>query len=133
MTLAEGTLVAFTAFSGLRLISYLPQIHKVARDTNGASAISYLTWLLWTASHISTGFYAAINLRDPLLAIASALYALCCLAVIALTVIKRSRNRLRPEEEAHGGSRDRPGCPSLSFDASRMLGASRIAIPASHH
>jgi hypothetical protein len=97
MTLAEATLLAFTAFSGLRLISYLPQIHKVARDTNGASAISYSTWALWTGSHVSTGLYAGINLGDRVLALASALYALCCVAVIAITAVKRYRHALRHE------------------------------------
>jgi hypothetical protein len=95
MTLAESTLLVFTAFSGLRLISYLPQIHKVARDTNGASAISYSTWTLWTGSHVSTGLYAGINLGDRVLALASALYAVCCVAVIATTAIKRYRHAMR--------------------------------------
>ena len=91
MTSSEASLLAFTAFSGLRLVSYLPQIYKVARDRNGASAISYATWTLWTGCHLSTGLYAVINLRDPLLAAASVLYALCCLAVIALTAANRRR------------------------------------------
>jgi len=64
MTLAEISLGAFGAFSGLRLVSYFPQIYRVARDANGASAISYSTWLMWTGSHLSTGCYAAINLGD---------------------------------------------------------------------
>jgi hypothetical protein len=97
MMLAEATLLAFTAFSGLRLVSYLPQIHKIARDTNGASAISYSTWLLWTGCHVSTGLYAGVNLGDVVLATASALYALCCLAMIALTAVKRYRFGLRRE------------------------------------
>ena len=91
MTLSEASLLAFTAFSGLRLVSYLPQICKVARDRNGASAISYATWTLWTGCHLSTGLYAIVNLSDLLLAAASVLYALCCLAVIALTAAKRRR------------------------------------------
>jgi hypothetical protein len=91
MTLSEASLLAFTAFSGLRLVSYLPQIYKVARDCNGASAISYATWTLWTGCHLSTGLYAVVNLSDLLLAAASVLYALCCLAVIALTAAKRRR------------------------------------------
>ena len=91
MTLSEASLLAFTAFSGLRLVSYLPQICKVARDRNGASAISYATWTLWTGCHLSTGVYAIVNLSDLLLAAASVLYALCCLAVIALTAAKRRR------------------------------------------
>jgi hypothetical protein len=91
MTLSEASLLAFTAFSGLRLVSYLPQIYKVARDRSGASAISYATWTLWTGCHLSTGLYAVVNLSDRLLAAASVLYALCCLAVIALTAAKRRR------------------------------------------
>jgi hypothetical protein len=91
MTLAEISLGVFSAFSGLRLVSYFPQIVRVARDANGASAISYSTWLMWTGSHLSTGFYAAINLGDRLLAACSGLYALCCFFVIVMTAIKRRR------------------------------------------
>jgi hypothetical protein len=91
MTLAEISLGAFSAFSGLRLVSYFPQIYRVARDANGASTISYSTWLLWTGSNLSTGCYAAINLGDRLLAACSGLYALCCVLVIVMTAIKRRR------------------------------------------
>jgi hypothetical protein len=91
MTLSETSLLAFTVFSGLRLVAYVPQICKVARDENGASAISYTTWALWTGNNISTGLYAAINLSDLLLAGASTLYAVCCLTVIAITASKRHR------------------------------------------
>ena len=103
MTLSEASLLAFTVFSGIRLVSYLPQICKVARDRNGASAISYSTWTLWTGCHLSTGLYAVINLSDLLLAAASVLYALCCLAVIALTAAKR-RRVLRASVELDAGA-----------------------------
>lgn len=93
MTLADASLMVFSAFSGVRLISYLPQIVRVARDTDGAAAISYTTWALWTGCHVSTGIYAAINLSDHLLAAASGLYALCCVLVIILTAGKRHRLR----------------------------------------
>ena len=104
MTLSEASLWAFTAFSGLRLVSYLPQIYRVARDLNGASAISYATWALWTGCHVSTGLYAAINLGDSLLAAASVLYALCCLAVIVITAAKRRRIRVRRASTGDGAS-----------------------------
>jgi hypothetical protein len=82
MTLAEVSLGVFSAFSGIRLISYLPQIFRVAHDTNGASAISYSTWIMWTAC--------------------SVLYAVCCISVICITFIKRRRQfvqlRSRPQE-----------------------------------
>lgn len=102
MTLAEVSLGVFSAFSGIRLISYLPQIFRVAHDTNGASAISYSTWIMWTGSHLSTGCYAAINLGDTLLATCTVLYAVCCFSVICITFIKRRRQfvqlRSRPQE-----------------------------------
>jgi hypothetical protein len=106
MTLAEISLAAFSAFSGLRLVSYFPQICRVARDTDGASVISYSTWMLWTGSHLSTGLYAAINLGDRLLAACSGLYALCCITVIVMTAVKRRRcvNRAGGERPASAGT-----------------------------
>ena len=64
MLAPEATWLAFAIFSGLRTISYVPQIVRIARDRNGASAISYPTWLLWTGAHVSTGMYTAMNLND---------------------------------------------------------------------
>jgi hypothetical protein len=60
--LSQLTLIAFTAFSSLRIVSYVPQIAKVAADNNGASAIAYSTWSLWTLANIATALYAAVNL-----------------------------------------------------------------------
>ena len=44
----------FTVFNALRLICYLQQIYKIARDTTGARAISYPTWILSTAANSSS-------------------------------------------------------------------------------
>ena len=60
--------------AGLRIVSYVPQIIRVARDRNGASAISCPTWLLWTGAHDSTAMYAATNLNDAWLAFGSAIH-----------------------------------------------------------
>ena len=79
----------FTVFSALRTVSYLPQILRIARDPNGATAISYSTWALWTCANVSTSLYALYNLADTYMALISAIYACCCLAVIGLTYIKR--------------------------------------------
>lgn len=98
MELSQVTLGAFAVFNALRLVSYIPQIVRIANDTGGASAISFSTWFLWTGSHLATGAYAGVNLQDPLLALASALFASCCIAVIALTAIKRrSVSRIRAD------------------------------------
>ena len=67
----------------------------IARDANGASAISYATWGLWTGSNLATALYAYANLRDAYLAGVSIVYAACCAAVIALTIAKRRRSAAR--------------------------------------
>ena len=89
MELAQLTMLAFTGFSSLRVVSYVPQIAKIAADTNGATAISYATWSLWTAANIATACYAAVNLEDMYLSTVSGMYSACCLVVIGLTVVKR--------------------------------------------
>lgn len=89
MDISNLTFLLFAAFSGLRVFSYAPQIRKVARDSNGASAISYSTWAMWTGANTATALYAAINLGDIYLACVSTLYAGCCVIVIVITMLKR--------------------------------------------
>ncbi len=97
MELSYVTFLVFTLLSSLRVVSYLPQIAKIASDNNGASAISYSTWGLWTAAHIATLLYAAINLHDLYLSAVSGVYAACCICVILLTIKKRRDLRRRAE------------------------------------
>lgn len=104
MTLADVTLALFTLFNGVRLISYFPQICRILRDGNGATAISYATWTMWCGCHIATGLYATVNLGDWPLAAASALYAACCLTVIGITAVKRQRGALAQAVPAVAGS-----------------------------
>jgi hypothetical protein len=94
MELSQVTFLAFAICSSLRVFSYFPQIVRIAADSNGATAISFWTWGLWTAANTSTGLYAAINLHDFYLTTVSAFYTACCLIVIALTTIKRRALRL---------------------------------------
>jgi hypothetical protein len=91
MELSHVTFLLFAGFSGLRIVSYLPQIYRVATDGNGASAISYSTWSMWTVANVTTALYAAVNLRDLYLASVSIVYAVCCVVVLGLTFIKRRR------------------------------------------
>jgi predicted MFS family arabinose efflux permease len=79
----------FTICNALRLVSYLPQMHKIACDTHGASAISYSTWSLWLAANASTAVYSISNLGDATMAWVNGLNALCCVIVIILTAFKR--------------------------------------------
>jgi hypothetical protein len=96
MELASFTFVAFTFFSSLRIFSYVPQILTIAADKNGASAISYTTWSLWTAANLATALYAAVNLQDQYLTAVSGIYAACCVIVIILTITKRRLLPSRP-------------------------------------
>jgi hypothetical protein len=94
MTMADIAYWLFTISNALRIASYLPQIYRVAVDPYGASAIAYSTWLLWTIANAATALYAVYNVFDPHLAAINLLNALCCLAVILLTVYKRRAFRL---------------------------------------
>lgn len=97
------TMIAFSATNGMRLLAYIPQIRKAAKDENGASAISYMTWSLFLIANISTVAYALVNRKDPGLALCFAANAMCCIAILAIALWKRrgyARRRRR------GGDRD---------------------------
>jgi hypothetical protein len=82
--------LAFGITNSLRLLSYLPQIRRVACDRGGAQAISCLTWNLWVAANASTALYAWTHLHDLPLALMHAGNALCCACVVAITCCKRA-------------------------------------------
>jgi hypothetical protein len=102
MTLADVTFYLFSFFNSLRIFSYLPQIHRVARDQNGAAAISYWTWALWAMSNASTGAYALVSLGDRPLAAISTINTACCAVVIGLTAFKRCQLRQDKRMAADG-------------------------------
>jgi len=64
MPLEEITLALFTACNSVRVVAYLPQIHKAATDNNGASSVSFMTWMLFLLAHLSTVAYALVNRSD---------------------------------------------------------------------
>ena len=82
--------VAFAAFNLLRLVSYFPQIVAVARDQNGATAISFSCWTIWIGANTSTAIYAWTKLADGNLALVSAFNAACCLVVLLMAAYKRT-------------------------------------------
>lgn len=99
MTIAVIAYYLFTFFNSLRVIAYLPQIYRVAQDTQGASCISYMTWMLWAAANASTSFYAFANLADLMLGLVALMNTVCCLTVIGLTLFKRRQFRRYRERE----------------------------------
>jgi hypothetical protein len=88
---------AFSFFNLLRLISYLPQIVAVARDENGAAAISISCWMIWIGANGTTALYAGLTIGDPALTLVSAFNAACCAIVVMLAVQKRICGRARPD------------------------------------
>jgi hypothetical protein len=106
LTFADLTLTAFSFFNALMIVSYLPQILRVARDRFGATAISYSTWGMWTCANLSTAAYAIVNLEDAWLAVVSLMNTAGCLTVILLT----------------GWKRRKPGPPAGSVEVRRKSG-----------
>jgi hypothetical protein len=96
MQLAEVTLALFSLFNLLRLGSYVPQVLRVAQDTEGARSISYATWLTWVAANVSTAAYAVVNISDWKLFAVSIVNALGCGLVVVLTMWKRRQMAQRP-------------------------------------
>ncbi len=91
----ETVLSLFAAINTVRVFAYIPQITRAARDQNGASAISYTTWGLFFISHLSTIAYALVCQGDALLALIFLGNAIACLAIIAVTFLKRRRHNRR--------------------------------------
>ena len=89
MPLEEITLALFAACNSIRVMAYLPQIHRAATDKNGASSISFMTWLLFLLANLSTVAYALINRSDWGLAACFSVNALCCAAILAVACWKR--------------------------------------------
>src|SRR5262245_16642060 len=92
MPLEEITLALFAACNSVRVVAYLPQIHKAVTDKHGASSISLMTWSLFLVAHVSTVAYALINRSDWGMAACFAINATCCVAILAIAYWKRRRH-----------------------------------------
>ncbi len=93
MTIAEITLAVFTLFNSARFLAYVPQIIKAIKDQSGAEAISFGTWALFLASHLSAMAYAIVNQADWTMASLFLSNALGCGAIILIAGWKRSHHR----------------------------------------
>jgi hypothetical protein len=100
MTVADVILAVFAISNSVRVVAYLPQIVKIARDSDGAAAVSNGTWALFGVSHMSTVAYALVVLGDVYMMLLFTANLLCCIAIIVLTIWKRRKfHALRPDQE----------------------------------
>lgn len=95
----EIVIIAFAITNGLRVVAYLPQIIRLARDETGAAAVSCCTWFLFLVSNISTATYAALVLNEPWMTVVFTANAVCSAAIFALATLKRWR--LGPRAGGH--------------------------------
>jgi hypothetical protein len=95
MTIPDITLAAFTLCNSFRVLTYIPQIAKAARDGSGAEAISFSTWGLFLVSHGSAMAYAVVNKEDWTMASMFFGNAVGCGAILLIAAAKRIRYRRR--------------------------------------
>ena len=89
-TLAIDVLIlVYFLTNGIRVLSYIPQIARIAHDQTGAQAIALSTWSFWSVSNATTALYAWVVAEDLLLSVISACNAACCMAVVILVILKR--------------------------------------------
>jgi hypothetical protein len=93
MVAADFMALLFAAIDTLRALAYLPQIVSIWRDHRGANAVSIATWSLF-ASNGTTVAYALVTLHDRMMALIFASNALCCVAIVTITSLKRFRRRV---------------------------------------
>jgi hypothetical protein len=99
MTPADITLAAFTLCNSFRVLAYLPQIAKAARDGSGAEAISFATSGLFLVSPASAVAYALVNKEDWTMAAMFLANAVGCDIILIIAAWKRSWHLCRPPEQ----------------------------------
>ncbi len=97
MTPADITLIAFTLCNSFRVLAYVPQIAKAARDPTGAEAVSFTRWGLFLFANVSAVAYALVNKEDWTMAAMFLGNAAGCTAILLIGAWKRSRYRSSPE------------------------------------
>jgi quercetin dioxygenase-like cupin family protein len=102
MTVADVTLAVFTLFNSLRFLAYVPQIIKASKDQSGAAAISFGTWALFLASHLSAMAYAIVNQGDWTMAFLFLSNAAGCGIILLIAGWKRSRRCRQAAARADG-------------------------------
>jgi hypothetical protein len=118
MAIADITLAAFTLCNSLRVLAYVPQIVKAARDRRGAEAVSFGTWGLFLVSHTSAMAYALVNNSDWTMAAIFLGNAVGCGAILLIAARKRFQYRRQRVEEVLGPTRPRVAVQKSTLGAS---------------
>ncbi len=90
-TAIEIVTVAFAATNGLRVLAYLPQIVRLARDDSGGAGVSCCTWILFLLSNIATTAYAAMVIEDWQMTAIFSANTICSGAIAMLAIVRRHR------------------------------------------
>lgn len=88
---AEVAGVTFAICNSARVLAYIPQIVRIARDRNGSPGVSCLTWTGFAAANFSTVAYALILTSDWNMAAVFGVNGVFCSAIVTLTMWKRLR------------------------------------------
>jgi hypothetical protein len=103
MDFADVTLAAFTLCNSVRVLAYLPQVLKAAKDDTGARAISQTTWSLFLVSHLATASYALVNMGDWAMGAIFLGNAAGSAAILLAAAWRQSQYRKRSaSRQAHG-------------------------------
>jgi hypothetical protein len=133
MTIADATLAVFTLFNTLRFLAYVPQIVKAIKDQSGAEAISFGTWGLFLASHMSAMAYAIENQRDWAMASVFLSNAVGCSVILLIATWKRTQHRRRRAKGAVARRKALcPTSPQLTAPLPKFL-QPKIAIEGGYH
>jgi hypothetical protein len=91
MDAGSFAMIAFSICNAARVLAYIPQITRIARDGEGAAAVSSTTWMLFAVANASTVVYASFTIHDVTMALLFAANTLSCLVIAGLTTFKRRR------------------------------------------
>lgn len=108
---------AFTAISAIRALAYVPQLIAVARSRDGARDIALSTWIIWILNNALGAAYTALVSREWVLSASFAASALACLAIVAMTMVKRHQQGLaeRAAQPLPPSSSSTPRLPRFSL------------------
>ena len=127
MPATEFIVIAFTATNSLRVVAYIPQIARLARDRSGAAAVSFCTWMLFLVSHLTTSAYAGVVLSDAWMCQVFAANAMCCAAIVALTFTRRRAQTADVRSRASGTVAFEPaGAGDLGLQSYQSTANSRL-------